>query len=167
MNKIYIKYLLLFPFYILIQILVLNQVLVSTYINPFLYLILIINLPVKVSKIFLFIYAFMLGFVVDLFSFSIGFHSTACILIAFMKNWVNKITIPHNILSDTDEIKLKKVGKQAYISFSIILIFIHHGCLFILENMYIDIKILVKILFSTSISLIVILITELFVKKKK
>ena len=167
MNKLYLKYLSLVPVYILIQILVLNQILFFAYINPFLYLLLIINLPLKIPKWFLLIYAFLLGFLIDLFSSSLGFHSTACVLIAFLKPLISKITIPHNILGDVDDITVSKIGSKIYIVFALILIIIHNSCLFILEHLIFNINILSKILASSLITLIIILITQLLIQKNK
>ena len=108
MNNYYIKYLIFLPLFVLLQILVLNEILFFTYINPYLYLTLIISLPLKTQKWFLLIYAFLLGFFIDVFAGSLGFHSTATVFIAFIKNSISKITIPHNILEDTDEITSNK-----------------------------------------------------------
>ena len=69
MNKYFIKYLGLLPLYVVIQVVILNEVLFSAYINPFLYVLLIINLPLKTPKWFLLIYAFLLGL-----SISIDFY---------------------------------------------------------------------------------------------
>ena len=107
MNKYFIKYLGLFPLYVLLQVVVLNEVLFSAYINPFLYVILIISLPLKTPKWFLLIYAFLLGFSIDLFSGSLGFHSTATILIAFAKPYipVNTAKISNDIFLYIDNHK--------------------------------------------------------------
>ena len=118
MNKYYTKYLGLLPLFVLLQILVLNEILFFTYINPYLYLVLIISLPLKTEKWFLLVYAFVLAFFIDLFEGSIGFHSTATVFIAFIKPTISKITIPHNILEDTDQITLAKIGSKAFITFS-------------------------------------------------
>ncbi len=166
MNSHFIKYLGLLPLYVLLQVLVLNEVLFSAYINPFLYVMLIISLPLKTPKWFLLIYAFLLGFSVDIFSGSLGFHSTATILIAFTKPIISKITIPHNILGDTDEITLQKVGYKSYITFSIFLILIHNSCLFITEHLSFNFALFGKILASSVATLIIILITQLFQRDK-
>ena len=115
MTKIYRKYLPLLPIYILLQVLVFNQILFSSYINPFIYVVLILNLPLKTPKWFLLLYAFILGFFIDIFSSTLGFHSTATVLIGFFKPLITRITIPHNILTETDEIKLQKIGMKSYI----------------------------------------------------
>ncbi len=166
MNSHFIKYLGLLPLYVLLQVLVLNEVLFSAYINPFLYVMLIISLPLKTPKWFLLIYAFLLGFSVDISSGSLGFHSTATILTAFIKPIISKITIPHNILGDTDEITLQKVGYKSYITFSIFLILIHNSCLFITEHLSFNFALFGKILASSVATLIIILITQLFQRDK-
>ena len=91
MNKSYTKHLLLLPLFVLLQVFVLNEILFFRYINPYLYLILIISFPLKTPKWFLLSYAFTLGFIIDLFSYSLGFHSTAIVFMAFVKNIISKI----------------------------------------------------------------------------
>ena len=166
MNKHFIKYLGLLPLYVLLQVLVLNEVLFSAYINPFLYVLLIISLPLKTPKWFLLVYAFLLGFSIDIFSGSLGFHSTATVLIAFLKPFISKITIPHNILGDSDEITLKKVGPKSFITFSLFLILIHNSCLFMTEHLSINLALFGKVLASSVATLIIVLITQLFKQDK-
>ncbi|MFT4903205.1 MAG: rod shape-determining protein MreD [Thalassomonas sp.] len=166
MNKHFTKYLGLLPFYVLLQVLVLNEVLFSAYINPFLYVLLIISLPLKTPKWFLLVYAFLLGFSIDIFSGSLGFHSTATVLIAFVKPFISKITIPHNILGDSDEITLKKVGPKSFITFSLFLILIHNSCLFMTEHLSINLALFGKVLASSVATLIIVLITQLFKQDK-
>ena len=166
MNKHFIKYLGLLPFYVLLQVLVLNEVLFSAYINPFLYVLLIINLPLKTPKWFLLVYAFLLGFSIDVFSGSLGFHSTATVLIAFLKPFISKITIPHNILGESDEITIKKIGTKSFITFSLFLILIHNSCLFIIEHLSFNLALSGKVLASSVATLIIVLITQLFKQGK-
>jgi len=166
MSNYFIKYLGLLPLYLLLQVLVLNEVLFSSYINPFLYVLLIITLPLRTPKWFLLSYAFLLGLSIDFFSGSLGFHSTATVLIAFVKPLISKITIPHNILGETDEITLKKVGNKAFITFSLFLILIHNSCLFITEHLSFNLDLLGKIIASSVVTLIIILITQLFQQDK-
>jgi len=166
MNKHFIKYLGLLPFYVLLQVLVLNEVLFSAYINPFLYVLLIISLPLKTPKWFLLVYAFLLGFSIDIFSGSLGFHSTTTVLIAFLKPFISKITIPHNILGESDEITMKKIGTKSFITFSLFLILIHNSCLFIIEHLSFNLALSGKILASSVATLIIVLITQLFKQGK-
>ena len=167
MNKYYKKYILLLLVFVLLQVLVLNSILFFTYINPYLYLILIISLPSKTPKWFLLTYAFTLGFLIDLFAGTLGFHSTATVFTAFIKPSISKIIIPHNILGDSDEITLNKIGVKSFITLSLIIILIHNNLLFILEHLNINLQILAKIIASSLITLMLILILELFKSSKK
>ena len=167
MNKYYIKYLGLLAVFVLLQVLILNKILFFTYINPYLYLALIISWPLKAPKWFLLVYAFTLGFFIDLFGGSLGFHSTATVFIAFIKPTISKITIPHNILGDTDEITLNKVGSKSFIIFSFLIILIHNNILFILEHLDFNFHILGKIVASSLVTLILVLILEVFRSSKK
>ena len=167
MNKHYIKYLGLLPLFILLQVLVLNKVLFFSYINPYLYLVLILSLPQKTPKWFLLVYAFFLGFFIDLFSGSIGFHSTATVLLAFVKPAISRISIPHNILGDYDKISMHKIGGKSFITYAFLLILIHNTVLFSLEHLSFSVSIFTKIVSSSIISLVLILIMELFKNKKK
>ena len=166
MNKYYLKYLRLLPLFILLQVLVLNEILFFTYINPYLYLALIISWPLKAPKWFMIIYAFILGFCIDIFEGSLGFHSTATVFIAFIKPTISKFTIPHNILGDTDEITLNKIGNKAFIIFSFLMIIIHNKILFILEHLHFNFHVAGKILASSMVTLILVLILEIFNSSK-
>ena len=167
MNKHFIKYLSLLPLFVLLQVLVLNEILFFSYINPYLYLALILSLPLKTPKWFLLLYAFLLGFFIDLFGGSLGFHSTATVLIAFLKPAISKITIPHNILEDNDEICMNKIGNKSFITYSITLLLFHNAVLFLLEHLSFSFSILGKIIASSFFTLILILIMELYKTKKK
>ena len=167
MNKHFIKYLSLLPLFVLLQVLVLNEILFFRHINPYLYLALILSLPLKTPKWFLLLYAFLLGFFIDLFGGSLGFHSTATVLIAFLKPAISKITIPHNILEVNDEICMNKIGNKSFIMYSLILLLFHNTVLFLLEHLSLSFSILGKIIASSFFTLILILIMELFKTKKK
>ena len=167
MNKYFIKYLGLIPLFVLLQVLVLNEILFFAYINPYLYLTLIISMPLKTPNWLLLFYAFLIGFLIDLFSGSLGFHSTATVFIAFIKIGLAKITIPYNILEDMDEITLNKIGSKSYIVFSFLMILIHNSLLFSLEYLYFNLQILLKIISSSIVTLVLVLILETFKSSKK
>jgi len=150
------------PIYLIIQIYILNEILFASYINPYIYLIILIIMPYKIPKWFLLFYAFIIGFLIDLFSGTLGIHSSACLILVLLKSPISKITIPHNIIEETDELVMQKIGAKSFILFSFILVLIHHTILFILEHVALDFQILLKIIASTIITTIIISITQLF-----
>ena len=166
MNKVYIKYIKLLPIYVLLQVLVLNEVLFFSYINPYLYILLIIAWPLKGSKLILLFYAFILGLGIDIFSGSLGIHSTATLFVAFTKFSIAKITIPHNVIGDFDEISFKKIGSKAYITYSSLIVLVHNCSLFFLEHFNFNLKIFIKIISSVIVTELLILILNLLASKK-
>ena len=165
MSKAIIKYIYHLPIFLLIQIYILNEILFASYINPYLYIIILIIMPNKIPTWFLLIYAFAFGLLIDIFSGNLGIHSTACLIIAIIKTSISRITIPHNIIEDHDELIIQKIGAKSFILFSSILIFIHHSTLFILEHTTFNFQILIKIILSTVITSIIVSITQLFFYK--
>ena len=167
MKHIY-SYLWLAPLFILLQVLFLNNVQFNNYINPLVYLILIITLPQNTEKWFLIIYAFFLGLFLDLFEGNIGLNSSAFIFVSFFKPYLYNILIPQNSIDDKDKLGLKNLGIQTFSIYALTLIFIHNSFLFLLEHFYsLSILLLLEIILSTIITFIIILIFQLFTFKTK
>ena len=158
------KYLWLMPIFIFIQAYILNQVLFNGYINPYFYIMLIICLPQITPKWFLLIFAFFLGFFLDVFEGSIGFHSTACVLIAFLKPSIEKVVMAKNTIGGEQDLFLQKLGFKVFSVFCFLLIFIHHSLLFLLAHFKLATfsSILGKIALSSIITFIIILICQFF-----
>ena len=122
-------------------------------------------MPFKTPKWYLLLYAFSFGLLIDVFSGNLGIHSTACLILAIIKNPISKITIPHNIIEENHELTVQKIGGKSFLLFSFILIFMHHLILFVLEHASFDFHIFLKVLLSTIITTIIIAITQLFFYK--
>lgn len=158
------KYLWLAPIFIFFQVYILNQVMFNGYINPYFYIMLIICLPQISPKWFLLIFGFFLGFFIDLFEGTIGFHSTAAVLMAFVKPTVEKIVIPKNTISGEQDLFLQKLGFKIFAVYSLLLILAHHTILFLLANFKLATftNIFGKIILSSVITFIIILICQFF-----
>ena len=158
------KYFWLTPIFIFIQVYILNQVLFNGYINPYFYIMLIICLPQISPKWLLLSFAFFLGFFLDVFEGSIGFHSTACVLIAFIKPGLEKIVIPKNTISAEQDLFLQKLGFKMFSVYAFVMIFFHHAILFLLAHFKLATftDILGKIALSSFITFVIILICQFF-----
>ena len=169
MNKLLYKYIGLSPVFVLVQIFVLNEIIFSDLSNPFLYITLIITMPKNVPNWISLLFAFFLGSGIDLFSGNIGYHSTACVFITFLRPLIIRLVIPNNIISDQEEIQMHKLALKSFITYAFILIFIHHAILFLIEHFEISvfITLIIKIIISTIISLTLVCITQLLFYKRK
>jgi len=167
MNHLY-KHILLLPIFVLVQVLILNNILFSTYINPFIVLSLIIVLPQNTEKWFLIIYAFLIGLSLDLFEGSLGLHSSAMVLIAFLKPQIEKISIAKNSVDEKDDLNLQILGLKTFSVYSFLFIFTHHTFLFLLEHFSLSFGMLfVKIILNSIITYVLISIIQLFGFKQK
>ena len=69
----------------LVQILILNNVNISGFAIPYLYLLFILMLPTNTGKISMLLLGFVCGLTIDIFSNMLGFHTAACTLVAFCR----------------------------------------------------------------------------------
>ena len=121
-----------FVILVLLQVLLLNNIQFLGYINPYLYVLFIIALPVQTPRWFTLILAFMLGLTIDTFSNTLGMHAFATVLIAFLRNGIIKLfaTIDEG---NSPTPSFHAFGVGAYIKYVIAMVFIHHSALFFLE----------------------------------
>ena len=168
MKHIY-SYLWLTLLFVLLQVLFLNNIQFVSYINPLVYLILIITIPQDTEKWFLIVYAFFLGILLDLFEGNIGLSSSSLVFIAFLKPYLHKVLIPKNSIDEKDKLGLKNLGIQTFSIYALTLIFIHNSFLFLLEHFSSSsiLLLLLKVILSTVVTFIIILIFQLFTFKTK
>ena len=168
MKDIY-TYIWVAPLFILLQVLFLNNIYFLSYINPLVYVILIITLPQNTEKWFLLIYAFILGFSLDIFEGNLGLNSSALVFLSFIKPYINKVLIPKNLIDEKEKLNLKILGIKTFSVYALTLIFIHNSFIFLLEhfstiNLF---YLILKIILSSVVSYIIILIFQLFTFKTK
>jgi cell shape-determining protein MreD len=70
---------------ILLQVFVFNYVQWFDFLNPFVYLLFLILLPLEIPKTFQYLIAFVTGFIVDAFFSTYGIHAFACVLMMFLR----------------------------------------------------------------------------------
>jgi hypothetical protein len=151
-----------FFFLILFQVLILNHINVSGYINPYFYIYFILLMPFDTPKWLLLIAAFMLGWCIDMFTNTIGLNAAACVMMAFARPFV--ITAissgPESLLGDTPS--LRNQGMKWFLYYAVILIVIHHATFFYLEIFRLSefMTTFVRVLLSSGFTLLLVLISE-------
>ncbi|HLP04384.1 MAG TPA: rod shape-determining protein MreD [Paludibacter sp.] len=117
---------------VLAQVLVLNNIQFLGYINPYLYVLFILSLPVLTPRWFALLLAFGLGLTIDAFSNTMGMHAFASVLVAFIRNGVIKLFLSLEEGNNPTP-SFHTFGVSAYVKYVILLVFVHHGALFFLE----------------------------------
>ena len=143
---------------VLIQVLVLNNIQFLGYIDPYLYILFILALPVQMPRWFLLILAFILGITIDIFSNTPGMHAFATVFIAFFRDGIIKLFT--NIEEGNNPTpSFYTFGVSSYVKYVVVMVLIHHATLFMLEAFsftYFWI-LLAKIMLSSLVSILLIL----------
>jgi hypothetical protein len=133
MIRVFAKYFLYFVVLILAQLLVFNNIELSGYINPYVYVLFILLLPFTTPKLVLLLSAFLLGLIIDLFMGTPGVHSSACVLMAFSRSFVMALFSPREGYQTGTYPRLEQFGMEWFVKYAVMLVLIHHFTLFYLE----------------------------------
>lgn len=167
-----VKNIIRFIFFILFQVYVLDKIHLHQMVTPYLYFLFILWLPFKMNRTVLMLVALLLGFTLDSFRHHPGFHTAACVLIAYVRPFIVNILIPQEgAETNYEEPSFKSMGGLLpYLIYTGSLCLLHNAWLFFLEAWQFGDAwyFIIKTILSTVVSLLLILITELiFTRKQK
>ena len=166
MNNINLKFGLLFFNLLLAQVFLFNNINLLGHINPYIYLIFIILLPVKGNRSLLIFLGFSLGLLIDIFENTGGIHAAASVFIAYIRPLVLKFSFSHS--SEYQTLKFSATPLSSRLLYITVLVLIHH---FVLNSLEVfNISQILLILKTTLISglfsiLLISLLSILFSKK--
>jgi hypothetical protein len=158
-----------FIFLALAQIYIFNNIQVSGYINPQVYVLFILMLPFEITGFWLLTLAFMMGLTVDFFQHTPGMHATASVILAFLRPGVIRLVGKKDDLEPWQYPNIRDSGAGWFLAYTLILVFLHHLALFYLEVFRFSefFQTLLKVLINTVLtSLIIMLIQYLFFSRK-
>lgn len=166
-----VKNIIRFCLFILVQVFVLNQIPpLHQLVTPYIYFLFILWLPFKMGRRTQMLLGFALGFALDCFTKTYGLHAASCVLIAYLRPFlINLLISQEGTESNYNEPSIKSMGFTPYFTYLTILTFIHHTFLFFLQAMQTGgyFYFILKSVFSTAISLMLILLIELLFARKQ
>ena len=153
----------------LVQILFLRNLAVFGHAFGFLYLLGLLILPSTVRTIPLMLIAFCIGFILDIFFETIGMHTAAATLFAFLKPIWLKAASPTGGLDEAEEPSLGQIGFGRYISYAFPLLFVYSLVFFIADQWGTGgfFGILSKSFFSSLFTLLLTLVVQLMFFSRK
>lgn len=159
-----IKYTFIFVLLVLTQGLILNNIEFGGYINPYLYVLLILMLPFEMPDWLGLVIAFFLGLAIDVFASTMGIHTSATIFMAFARKYVLKLIMPRGGYEFGTEPQLHYMGLSWFSIYSIILVVLHHAFLFYVESFKFSqfFSTLGRVLLSSIFTITLIFIVQLF-----
>lgn len=133
MNNAITKQILSFFLLLALQILVCNHIYVFGFINPNVYLLAILLLPITLPKSAQYAIGFTTGLIVDIFDLTLGIHAVATLALIALRPWIIKLLSVNKI--KTEEIiptpKTKDFSWLLY--YTLIMVFIHQTFTSLLE----------------------------------
>ena len=116
-----------------VQVLLIKNVELGRFINPFIYVLFIIALPFETPRSLLLILAFIIGLAVDMFYDTLGMHAAASVFMAFCRPRVFRFFSPREGYEVGTQPTIRYMGNPWFISCAAVLIFLHHLVLFYME----------------------------------
>ncbi|MEI8110237.1 MAG: rod shape-determining protein MreD [Chitinophagia bacterium] len=170
MNPI-IKHSIRFIFFILLQVFVLNTIPpLHQFIVPYLYFLFILWLPVSISRNGLLLIAFLFGLTLDYFTGTLGLHAAPCVAIAFLRPFLLKLLLAQETAeAGYMEPGHNSMGWAPFITYVALLTIIHHSYLVLIEWLQFGnfLYFMGKVLGTTAISMLLILISELLIPRRE
>jgi rod shape-determining protein MreD len=133
MIKSFTKDIVIFIVMVLLQVFILNNIQISSLINPYMYVLFILLLPFETPKWVLLTSAFLLGLSVDTFSHTMGMHAAASTFMAFLRPSVLKVFSPRDGYESSTLPRIEYYGFAWFAQYVVILVSAHHFVLFYIE----------------------------------
>jgi len=132
MNR-WVPYIISFTVLIVLQLLIFSNIQFSGFVNPYVYVMFILILPMAIPTWVLLLLSFMTGMVIDIFSGTMGVHAFATVMAGFVRPWVLSL----NITSEASEPEMSPSshsnGLRWFFIYTTTVVFIHHFTLFFIE----------------------------------
>jgi len=159
-----------FIFFILVQAYVLDKVPpLHQYVKPILYFLFILWLPFSINRSMQMIIAFIFGLCMDYFTGTPGMHAIPCVLIAYFRPFLLNVLLSQEKTEVSyAEPSITSLGWAQYSIYIVVLTFVHHACLVLIEWLQFGnfIFFIGKVSASTAVSILLIFVTEMLFPRK-
>ncbi len=149
---------------VLTQVLILNHIQFSGFVNPYIYILFVLLLPLNTPRYAVLIFAFLMGISIDIFSNSLGIHAFATVFIGYIRPLVIRV-ISSREEDMSDYPGLMQNGIGWFLSYVSIMVLVHHTVLFYLEVFTFAhfFSTLMRVFFSSVFSIFAIVLSQLIV----
>ena len=159
---------LIFILLVLLQVLLLNNIQFSGYVNPYVYIMFILLLPVEIPSWLLLLLSFATGLIMDFFSGSPGMHSSATVLAGFVRPYILRVISPRDGYEPGSDPSMLTYGFRWFLTYTLLIVLVHHTALFYLEVFrFADFfRTMLRVLLSSLFSITFILLIEYYRRRK-
>jgi len=122
-----------FVLLVAVQVILLNQVQWNGYVNPYVYVVFILLLPVETPNWLLLLLALITGLTIDMFGSSGGMHAAATVAMAFARPGVLRLIAPRDGYDPEMKLTPQVMGFRWFITYVSIMVVLHHLVAFYIE----------------------------------
>lgn len=169
MNRVWIN-ILRFALLLAVQILICNHVHLFGFINPYLYILALLLLPLEIPRSAQYLIAFCTGLIIDAFLMTYGVHASASLLLVFVRPYLVHLLNGRHV---TEGIERPVPGVKDFrwlFLYTLILVFIHQFTVILLETFNLKefiFTLLVSIGNTLFTTLIILSVEYIFIPVKK
>lgn len=167
MIKDFWKYVVMFVVLVIVQVLVLNNIQISGFINPYIYILFVLLLPFNIPGYLLLALSFITGITIDIFGNTPGIHAGATVLLGFIRPALANLISSRELIEKGTTPNMIQLGFASFIKYVIIAVLIHHLVLFFAETFsFADIlETIVRWVLSSLFSILIILGSQFIIFK--
>jgi len=118
---------------LLVQLIIVSNIEIHPYINPFIYIVFILALPFKLKPWIVVVISFLTGALVDTFTTTPGLHMAATTLMGYVRGFYLKFAAGKEDFQGKANPGIASKGFIWFFIYSLFLVFVHHTALFFLE----------------------------------
>ena len=156
------KYSALLILLLVIQFLLMDNIQFSGYVNPMVYILFIILLPLDMEAWIVLPLAFITGLIVDLFYGTPGMHTSATLAAGFVRPYILSVIAPRDQYEKGKTPGLKGYGLTWFASYVAFMVIAHHLVLFYVEVFRFEsfFSTFLRVLLSSLFSLVFIIMIQ-------
>ena len=133
MSKLSLTHFLQFFIFIALQIFLVQYLMLFNTGFCFIYIAFLLFLPIQLPPVILLLMGFTTGITIDTFYDTAGIHAGACVLLTYVRPYVLRFLTPRDDYDANDSVNVRLMGWGWFVTYALVLIFLHHLLLFFLE----------------------------------
>ncbi len=151
------------------QILVLNNVQFGGYLNPYIYILFILLLPLRTPPLVMILSGFAMGMFIDLFTGMMGLHTAATLFVAFYRKRIMKVVIGVREEDYLGTPGIRDLGSWRFFYYVGAATLIHHLLVYMLEvftfvNFW---SVMVRTLANSMVSVVFIMVAMVLFERRR
>jgi rod shape-determining protein MreD len=153
---------------LLFQVLILNNIQFSGFINPYIYVMIIMLLPVEMAQWIVLLISFGVGLIMDSSAGTPGMHTSATVLAGFVRPHLLSYISPSDGYQQGEWPSMYIYGARWFAAYAMWMLLVHHTAFFFIEVFKFQdfFRTLIRVVFSTTFSLIFVVVAEYYRRLK-